>query len=238
LTVKDIAKGFQSLLEDLDDLTLDNPEAPDHLAKFIARAVADDALPPAYVSNHHEDTPPNSNQRKCFEEARLLLKMKHGLVRLDKVWGVGGGRLPVKCLIKKMNMLLKEYLESEDVEEACRCVEELEVPHFHHELIYEAIYMAMDKSTERTMQLIRNLLKTFSTVNVVTPEQMKNGFQRVFDSMDDITLDIPRAHILLEKFVNDCAKDNIIPRALVLKIPTRGRKRFVSEGDGGIFKHY
>ena len=61
--------GFQSLLEDLDDLTLDNPEAPDHLDKFIARAVADDALPPAYVSNHHEDTPPNSNQR-YFDMAR------------------------------------------------------------------------------------------------------------------------------------------------------------------------
>ncbi|KAK3706242.1 hypothetical protein QZH41_008629 [Actinostola sp. cb2023] len=221
LTANDIAKGFQSLLEDLDDLTLDTPEAPDHLAKFIARAVADDALPPAYVSNHHEDTPPDSFQRKCLEEARVLLKMKHGMVRLDNVWGVGGGRLPVKCLIKKMNMLLKEYLESEDVEEACRCVEELEVPHFYHELVYEAIYMAMDRGTERTMELVKNLIKSFSSINIVTPDQIKNGFHRVFDSMDDITLDIPRAHVFLEKFVMECAKDGIIPRDLVLKIPTR-----------------
>lgn len=40
--------------------------------------------------------------RKCLEEARLLLKMKHGMCRLDRVWGVGGGRLPVKCLVKKV----------------------------------------------------------------------------------------------------------------------------------------
>ncbi|KXJ11745.1 programmed cell death protein 4 [Exaiptasia diaphana] len=237
LNSNDIAKGFQSLLEDLDDLSLDTPDAPDYLAKFIARAVADDALAPAYVSNHHEGTTPDSLQRKCLEEARLLLKMKHGMCRLDRVWGVGGGRLPVKCLVKKMIMLLKEYLESEDVEEACRCVEELEVPHFHHELIYEAIYLVMDKESKRTLDLMKNLFKTFSSVNIVTPDQMRNGFQRVFDSMDDITLDIPHAYVTLEKFVNECAKEGVIPRALLLKIPTRGRKRFVSEGDGGMFKH-
>ena len=49
----------------------------------------------------------------------------------------------------------------------------------------------------------------------------QQGFHRVFDSMDDITLDIPRAHVFLEKFVMECAKDGIIPRDLVLKIPTR-----------------
>lgn len=34
-------------------------------------------------------------------------------------------------------MLLKEYLSSGDVQEALRCVRDLEVPHFHHELVYE-----------------------------------------------------------------------------------------------------
>lgn len=34
-------------------------------------------------------------------------------------------------------MLLKEYLLSGDVLEAERCLQELEVPHFHHELVYE-----------------------------------------------------------------------------------------------------
>ena len=43
--------------------------------------------------------------------------MKHGMVRLDNVWGVGGGRRPVKQLIKKMILLLKEYLSSGDIEE-------------------------------------------------------------------------------------------------------------------------
>lgn len=36
-----------------------------------------------------------------------------------------------------MNLLLREYLLSGDVPEAAHCLRQLEVPHFHHELIYE-----------------------------------------------------------------------------------------------------
>ena len=66
-----------------------------------------------------------------------MLSIKHGLVRLDNVWGVGGGLRPVKYLIKQIVLLLKEYLCSGDIGEASRCLRELEVPHFHHELVYE-----------------------------------------------------------------------------------------------------
>lgn len=55
--------GFQTLLDDLDDLALDTPEAYEYLGKFIARAIADDCLPPAFVANHNEGTRPNSFQR-------------------------------------------------------------------------------------------------------------------------------------------------------------------------------
>ena len=36
-----------------------------------------------------------------------------------------------------MAALLKEYLSSGDSEEAMRCVRDLDVPHFHHEVVYE-----------------------------------------------------------------------------------------------------
>lgn len=41
------------------------------------------------------------------------------------------------CVLFQMNLLLKEYLTSGDVLEAERCLRDLEVPHFHHELVYE-----------------------------------------------------------------------------------------------------
>lgn len=42
-------KGFKSLLFSVDDLKLDVPAAEDDLALFLARAVVDDILPPAFL---------------------------------------------------------------------------------------------------------------------------------------------------------------------------------------------
>lgn len=44
--------GFDAVLAQLSDLSLDTPNASDVLGNFIARAIADDCLPPAYVDNH------------------------------------------------------------------------------------------------------------------------------------------------------------------------------------------
>lgn len=42
-------KGFRNLLASVDDLKLDVPAAEDDLALFLARAVVDDILPPAFL---------------------------------------------------------------------------------------------------------------------------------------------------------------------------------------------
>jgi len=78
--------------------------------------------------------------RQALSRADTLLSMKHGLVRLDNVWGVGGGLRPVKYLTRQMTLLLQEYLSSGDLQEATRCLLDLEVPHFHHELVYEVLF--------------------------------------------------------------------------------------------------
>lgn len=65
------------------------------------------------------------------------LTLANGWAHLDNVWGVAAGLRPVKTITKQMAMLLKEYLMSRDVKEALVCIKNLEVPHFHHELIYE-----------------------------------------------------------------------------------------------------
>lgn len=62
--------------------------------------------------------------------ADTLLSMEHGLVRLDNVWGVGGPLRPVQALTRQMSLLLQEFVSSGDVEEASRCLKELEVSLF------------------------------------------------------------------------------------------------------------
>ena len=58
----------------------------------------------------------------------------------------------------------------------------------------------------------------------------------MFDSINDLALDVPHAPSMLEKFCAFSVQDNIIPESFVSRIPTRGRKRYVSEGDGGQLK--
>ena len=45
----DITKAFNVVLEDLEDLSIDVPDAVDQMARFLARAVADDCLAPKFL---------------------------------------------------------------------------------------------------------------------------------------------------------------------------------------------
>lgn len=50
VSAEQMARGVHDVLDALDDLVLDVPDAVDQLATFIARAVVDDILPPSFVS--------------------------------------------------------------------------------------------------------------------------------------------------------------------------------------------
>jgi len=166
---------------------------------------------------------------KCFWLA-------NGMLQLNSVWGVGGGGQPVKALSRRIYMLLKEYLSSNDATEAGRCLRELEVPHFHHELVYEAIVMAIESMQEHTEELICRLLAALSNSCLVTPDQMQRGFLRVYEDLPDVCIDVPAAYSLIERFVNTATRHGFASEEVVRLLPVRGRKRFVSEGDGGKIK--
>ncbi|PSN39068.1 Programmed cell death protein 4 [Blattella germanica] len=176
--------------------------------------------------------------RRALARADTLLSMKHGLVRLDNVWGVGGGLRPVKYLTRQMTLLLQEYLSSGDLQEATRCLMDLEVPHFHHELVYEAVVMTIEQINGHTEEMMCKLLKSLYAAIIITPDMMERGFLRVYEDMPDICLDVPLAYSVLERFVDRCQKGGFLTEEVIKKMPSRGRKRFVSEGDGGRVKSH
>jgi len=235
ISQRDIGRAFDFLLRQLPDLMLDTPEAPTIIGNFMARCIADDCIPPKFLKSYKGNVE-ESEAKNALCRADTLLSMKHGLVRLDNVWGVGGGIRPVKYLIKKIILLLKEYLCSCDVTEASRCLQDLEVPHFHHELVYEAVVMVIESMHEKTDEAMCKLLQVLFRSFVITIEQMRAGFQRVYDQMVDISIDVPQAYSVLERWVLRCRQAGIINDDIVKKMPSRGRKRFVSEGDGGLVK--
>ena len=69
-----------------------------------------------------------------------------------------------------------------------------------------------------------------------TMNSIFQGFERVYDFMPEIAIDVPAAYNVLERYVTRCRAAGLITDELVRKMPTRGRKRFVSEGDGGRIK--
>lgn len=233
----DITKAFQSLLANLSDLILDIPDAPTVLGNFIARAIADDCIPPKFLTIMKEKSD-NQVFQEALDRADTLLSMKHGLVRLHNVWGVGGALRPVKALTRQMNLLLQEFVSSHDLEEASRCLRLLEVPHFHHELVYEAIVMALEANNAPTEEALCDLLKAFAVAILITPDQMERGFIRVYDDLSDIHMDVPLAYIILDRFVDRCHKEGFLTERVVEKMPNKGRKRFVSEGDQHFVKNH
>ncbi|MGH0129272.1 UNVERIFIED_CONTAM: hypothetical protein FKN15_051375 [Acipenser sinensis] len=167
LSTADVEKSFDRLLRELPELVLDTPGAPQLVGQFIARAVGDKILSRDYIESYKGKVDCD-HARAALDRVAVLLKMSKG-----GLWGTGGGQRPVKQLIKEINLLLKEYLLSGDVAEAERCLQELEVPHFYHEFIYEAVVMVLESTGETTFKMVLQLLKFLWESSVITVDQMR-----------------------------------------------------------------
>ena len=215
--------------------------------------------------NYDKNLPDLTNDKiqKAVESARLLVNMNDHLFQLSHTWGNKGGFLAVKELSDKINELIQEYHDSGDVEEAIRCLKELNVPHFHHEFVYETLDFSLQKASDHSIELFTTLLKRLCETVVVTYDQLKmvsscqednqlnkesthlfipslslcfQGFSRLFAVLPDISLDVPNANAILDKILNKGHAKGFVSEDIMEMAPNRSRKRFVSEGDGGRIK--
>ena len=146
---------------------------------FIARGIADDCLPPCFVTKLkvalHDPL-----QLQAIDHAASLLDSRFAMLKLDTIWGhETGGMRPVQSLVSRIQLLLYEYISSGDIEEATRCLKELEVPHLHHHLIYEAVIKALEDMKERTLVLISELFQFLYKTVIITVDQLTIGFNQV-----------------------------------------------------------
>ncbi|RXM33260.1 Programmed cell death protein 4 [Acipenser ruthenus] len=196
LSKDDISRAFDKMLKDLPELILDTPEAPQSqksalyiyickmLGQFIARAMADHALPMNFL-DRYKGCVDCDHARAALDRAAVLLSMKREIMRLDNVWGVGGGQRPVRHLIR------------------------------------EAVVMVLESSGETAVKMMVKLLKVFWETGLITIDQMNRGFQRVYDELPDINLDVPHAHTIMEKFVDLCFQETVITKQLRDACPCR-----------------
>ena len=77
------------------------------------------------------------------------------------------------------------------MQETTRCLKDLEVPYFNHELVYEAVVMVIENMHNKTDEAMCKLLYALFRSFVITIGQMRAGFQRVYDHMVNISIDVP-----------------------------------------------
>ncbi|XP_057487249.1 MA3 DOMAIN-CONTAINING TRANSLATION REGULATORY FACTOR 1-like [Actinidia eriantha] len=194
-----ISQGFVMLLEAADDLAVDILDAVDVIALFIARAVVDDILPPAFLTRAKKTFSETSKGYQAIQTAeKSYLSAPHHAELVERRWG-GSTHITVEEVKKKIAELLREYVESGDTLEACRCIRELGVSFFHHEVVKRALVLAMEIQTAEP--LILKLLKEASEEGLISSSQMAKGFDRLDKSLDDLALDIPSAKYLFQSLV-------------------------------------
>ena len=137
LSDEEMEAGFDQLLNSLDDLEIDIPDAKGMVGAFLARSMVDEVLPPAYLSSKTFD------ENSVLDVALKLLSREHCAARLEKVWGPGDGR-PVEELKVVMDQLLKVIFE-------CDIVKSIDYHHFR--------FNSLQLSFSRNIFYLVNLMK-------------------------------------------------------------------------------
>ncbi|XP_042965621.1 MA3 DOMAIN-CONTAINING TRANSLATION REGULATORY FACTOR 2 isoform X1 [Carya illinoinensis] len=190
---EDVVNGFTMLIESADDTALDNPVVVEDLAMFLARAEVDEVLAPQHLEEiGTQCVGPESIGNKVLQMARSLLKARLSGERILRCWGGGGSSRPgwaVEDVKDKIGKLLEEFESGGDIREACCCIKELGMPFFHHEIVKKALVTIMEKKNEKLWSLLEECFGS----GLITMNQMTKGFGRVFESLDDLALDVPDA---------------------------------------------
>lgn len=214
LSDSDMERGFVMLLEAVEDLVIDIPDAKYMVGAFLARGVVDEVLPPAFLSNR------TCAENSVIEHAVKLLSREHCTARLEKVWGPGDGR-PVSELKMVMDQLLKEYLLSRELDEAALCIKEMNASHFHHELVKRAVTIAMEedggngeKTKDPSVDAMAALFGFLVTNAMVSEYQVSKGISRLKKILPDLKLDVPGAPGMLEEFETLAREKGCLPAPL------------------------
>ncbi|CAF3433670.1 unnamed protein product [Rotaria sp. Silwood1] len=233
LRSNDYINGFNSLLESLYDLSLDNPECSTDIGKFIARSIADKCIENTNGKYfvQYKGHVKCAKMQAALDKAETLVSMGD-FYFLNNIWNAqSSGFRPVRELADRMNIIIHEYYDSGDVDETIRCLKELNVPHFFHEFVYELMDFCLEKNTERAQELTIGLLEKLTKTVVITYDQLKTGMLRLFDDIDDIHLDVPNVYEQLQTLLKQLEDKKILNHDITSNAPQKGRKHATSESE-------
>lgn len=231
--------AFVAIFNGIEDILLDSPQAVDNFTKFIARAIADDCIPPRFIYHPLETTlSPNdlSYFKKAIDKAIELISRENGIASLDSVWCQSISNIrPVRSLCKEIIKILQNYLNDQTAEDTQKALKTLQIPHFFHEVVYEAFLLCHNDINKYNR--IKKLVLFFFECGFFTAEQIQSGVKRINENIDEFSKNELSSYENLEDFLKELLSIGAIDKELVEFSPlSKGRKRYISEGDGGKIK--
>lgn len=212
-----IRAGFNIALDRVADLALDTPDASNVLASFIARAVVDDILPPAFVSaprNYGHPAADDDSEaliRATLQRAQALLADKNSVERVEQIWGPSAAQ-SVHKLKESIALLVREFLDTGDADEVGRSLRELHVQHFHYQLVKLVVDLYIESTKAADRDSLLGLLVTLSRSAVLSDAALRIGFQIAVDNVADLATDISaQAPQTLLSLIAECVKKELLP---------------------------
>jgi hypothetical protein len=198
--------GFVVLLSSLEDLILDCPDAVRLCSLFLARSIIDGVLGPVALSLILRGLPASSSLGiNVVRSAGAILSDKHSTARLGGCWKKGFYNGQARELI---DAALREFLSTKDKQEAARCLSELGIPTFHHQVVLRAIELSFESNSDDQTEALVSLLSSLSSSGVVSSTQMTQGFERVKSRLDQAALDFgPHSQVVFIKLVERGVKE-------------------------------
>ena len=83
--------------------------------------------------------------------------------------------------------MIKEYLLSKNLNELLKCVRDVGMPHYHHELVYKCIIQILEDTSHQAT--IYELLAKLFMCGEITVTQTSIAYSRLEQDADDLELD-------------------------------------------------
>ena len=153
-----IGMGFSKLLSATEDLTLDIPDAPRMLTMFLGRAIVDEIISPSFLAHADANIGSGKLGTDICIAVKKLLAAKHSAERFTTGWHGYSLHETSEALSNAFVNMVKEYMDSKNLEELLKCLKDAGMPHYHHELVYQCIVLALDSSSQSAGEIIFELL--------------------------------------------------------------------------------
>lgn len=199
LVKDDLQWGLTRLLGQLDDLILDCPKVVPLCIDFLSAMVVDELLSAPFL-------------RRC---CLLRVGGVHGLSVLDgaqrKIPVYWKKQLGTAQFKREVHTMILEYFNSEDCEEVGRLVRELSPMTLEQsaEVVRKLMTFAMERSGKEC-ELALQLLIWLCRHEELDDNAIEQGFNDLYERMEDLLLDVPDAREMSRSFVTEAKKSEIL----------------------------